>query len=111
MTTIAKVLIQSKQAEAAETTQYTSTNCTTIIDKFTAKNTDAVTRTLEIKLVANAGTASAEESIITASISPGRTYTFPEIVGHVLDTGDFLSTLASTAAVINIRMSGRQITT
>jgi hypothetical protein len=36
MTVTVKVLIPSKQAENAQTTQYTATNCKTIIDKFTA---------------------------------------------------------------------------
>jgi len=37
-------------------------------------------------------------------------YTFPEIVGQVLNSGDFISTIAGTASAINIRASGRQIT-
>ena len=35
MTVTVKVLIPPKQAEGTQTTQYTATNCKTIIDKFT----------------------------------------------------------------------------
>ena len=35
-----KVLVPAKIAESAQTTQYTATNVTTIIDKFTATNYD-----------------------------------------------------------------------
>jgi hypothetical protein len=110
MATIAKVLIQSKEAENAETTQYISTNCTTMIDKFTAMNKSGATATITVSLVASGGSAGTANKIVTVSILAGKTYTFPEIVGHSLDPGDFVSTLAGTASAINIRMSGRQIT-
>ena len=38
MTVTVKVLIPAKTAESSQTTQYTATNVTTIIDKFTATN-------------------------------------------------------------------------
>jgi hypothetical protein len=37
-------------------------------------------------------------------------YTFPELVGQVLNRGDFISTLAGTASAINMRVSGREVT-
>jgi hypothetical protein len=39
MTVSIKVLIPAKQAENAQTTQYTATNVKAIIDKFTVTNT------------------------------------------------------------------------
>jgi hypothetical protein len=39
MTVSIKVLILAKQAENAQTTQYTATNVKAIIDKFTVTNT------------------------------------------------------------------------
>jgi len=42
-------------------------------------------------------------------IAPNETYTFPELVGHVLESGSTISTLASAAASISIRASGREI--
>jgi hypothetical protein len=47
MTVTVKVLIPAKTAENSQTTQYTATNVTTIIDKFTATNFSATAATLE----------------------------------------------------------------
>lgn len=110
MTTTAKVLIPAKQAENAQTTQYTATNVRTIIDKFTATNTSGVAVTLSVNLVTSGATAGDSNLIIkTKSLSAGETYTFPEIVGHVLDSGGFISTIASAATSITIRACGREV--
>jgi hypothetical protein len=45
----------------------------------------------------------------TVSIQPGQTYLFPELIGHVLLNGGYISTIAGTATAINIRASGRTI--
>jgi hypothetical protein len=42
MAVTVKVLVPAKIVEAVQTTQYTSTGATTIIDKFTATNYSAV---------------------------------------------------------------------
>ena len=106
----AKALIESKQAEAAQTTQYTATNAYAIIDKFTATNTGSANQTLSVNLVANAGSPGFPNLIADArAIAPGETYTFPELVGHVLEPGGYISTLASSTD-ITIRASGREIT-
>lgn len=105
------VLLQAKQAENAETTQYTSPSSTrTIIDKFTGYNASGATATLTIRLVASGGSGGVTNAIVAKSLAAGETYTFPEVVGHVLGPGDFISTLASAATAINIRASGRQVT-
>lgn len=110
MTTTQIVLFESKEAENTQTTQYTSTNCKTIIDKFTAYNKTAGNVTLTINLVAPAGSAGGTNSTISKSIPPGITWTFPELIGHSLEPGGFISTLASAAASLNMRSAGRQIT-
>jgi hypothetical protein len=46
----------------------------------------------------------------TKTLQASETYTFPELVGHVLNPGGFISTLAGTASAINIRVSGREVT-
>ena len=105
-----KVLIESKDAESVQTTQFTSANARTIIDKFTAVNTTAVALTLSVNMVVLAGAVSAANLVVKAkSIAPNETYTFPEIVGHYLMPGGFLSTIAS-ATGLTIRSSGREIT-
>lgn len=105
-----KVLIPAKTAEVAQTSQYTATGVTTIIDKFTATNYDTVARTISVNLVASAGSAGNDNLIVkTKTLQPSETYTFPELVGQVIAPGGFISTIASTGTSINIRASGREI--
>ena len=111
MTVQVKVLIPAKNAESTQTTQYTSTNVTTIIDKFTATNYSAAAETLSVNLVTSSYSAGNDNLIVkTKTLQPAETYTFPEIVGQVLNAGDFISTIASAATSINIRASGREVT-
>jgi Mg/Co/Ni transporter MgtE len=112
MSVTSRVIIASKNAENSQTTQYTSsTGVRTLIDKFTATNYTAGAVTLSINLVSSGDTAGNQNlTVKTKSLAAGETYTFPEIVGHVLEPGDFISTLAGAATSINIRSTGRQIT-
>ena len=111
MTVTVSVLIPAKIVENTQQTQYTSNGVKTIIDKFTATNFSASAATISVNLVTSAG-AAGNENIITKIkiLQPSEVYTFPEIVGQVLNLGDFISTLAGTATAINIRASGRQVT-
>lgn len=111
MTVLAKVLIPAKQAETSQTTQYTASFCTTAIDKFTATNTSAINVTISVHLVSSGGSADVTNLIVdTRTIVPDETYTFPELVGQILASGGFISTIASAAASLTIRASGREIT-
>lgn len=110
MAVTVKALIPAKQAEATQTTQYTATNCRAIIDKFTATNTTAGNVTISVNIVISGGSAGNSNLIVDArSIAPDETYTFPELVGQVLDSGNFISTIASAATSLTIRASGREI--
>ncbi len=110
MTVTVKVLIPAKIAEATQTTQYTATGVTTIIDKFTATNYNASAATISVNLVTVSGSAGNLNLITkTKTLQPAEVYTFPEIVGQVLGSGDFISTIAGTATSINIRASGREV--
>ena len=105
-----RVLIPAKTAENVQTTQYTATNVTTIIDKFTATNYSAAAATISVNLVAVSGSAGNDNLIVkTKTLQPAETYTFPELVGQVISSGGFISTIAGTATAINIRASGREI--
>lgn len=105
-----KVLIPAKIAESSQTTQYTATGVTTIIDKFTATNYSAVAATLSVNLVTPAGSAGDDNLITkTKTLQPSEVYTFPEIVGQVLSPSGFISTIAGTATSVNIRCSGREV--
>lgn len=110
MTVTVKVLVPAKIAEATQTTQYTANGVTTIIDKFTATNYSATAATISVNLVTTAGSAGNQNLITkTKTLQPSEVYTFPELVGQVLNPGDFISTLAGTASAINMRVSGREV--
>jgi hypothetical protein len=111
MAVIVKVLVPGKIVEATQTTQYTATNVTTIIDKFTATNYSATAASISVNLVTSAGSAGDLNLITkTKTLQPSEVYTFPELVGQVLGPGAFISTLAGTASAINMRVSGREVT-
>lgn len=111
MAVTVKNLIARKQAESSQTTQYTATNCKTIIDKFTVTNTSAANVTFSVNLVASGGSASDSNLVLkTKSIAPSETYTCPELVGQTLEASGFISTLAGAATSLTISASGREIT-
>lgn len=111
MTVLVKNLVPSKIVEDVQTTQYTATNVTAIIDKFTATNCSATAATISVNLVTTAGSAGNENLITkTKTLQPSEVYTFPELVGQVLNPGDFISTIAGTVSSINMRVSGREVT-
>ena len=111
MAVTVKNLIPRKQAENSQTTQYTASNCKTIIDKFTVTNTSASNVTLSVNLVASGGSAGDSNLVLKAkSIAPSETYTCPELVGQTLESGGFISTIAGAATSLTISASGREIT-
>lgn len=111
MTVRSITLIDSKQVENAQTTQYTASNVTAYIDKFTVTNTSSAAVLFSANLVTAAGTAGASNLIINQrAIAPKETYTCPELVGQVLEAGDLISTIAGAAASLTMRVSGREIT-
>lgn len=110
MTVTSKALIPAKQAENAQTTQYTAVNCTTYIDKFTITNTSSSNVTFSANVVTVAASPGASNLVINLrSIAPKETYTAPELIGQVLQAGDFISTIAGAATSLTIRASGREI--
>jgi hypothetical protein len=111
MTVTVKVLIPAKIAENTQSTQYTATNVTAIIDKFTATNYSTTAATISVNLVTAGDTAGTQNLIVKSkTLQPNETYTFPEVAGHVLAPNGFVSTLASATLAINIRASGREVT-
>jgi hypothetical protein len=110
MTIVVSAIIPAKTAESTQTTQYTSTGVYTVIDKFTATNYSASPATISVNLVTSAGSAGNDNLITkTKTLLASEVYTFPELVGQVLNPGDFISTIAGTSSVINIRASGRVV--
>ena len=111
MTVTVKVLVPAQTANNSQSTVYTANGVTAIIDKFTATNYAASEATISVNLVNPAGSAGNDNLIVkTKTLQPSETYTFPELVDHVLPPGGFISTIAGTASAINIRVSGREVT-
>lgn len=111
MTTTVKVLIPAKEAEATQTTQYTAVNCKAIIDNFTVTNNGTANETISINIIPSAGVAGDSNLIVKQrAIAPNETYTFTSLIGHYMESGSSISTLASNANVLTIMCSGREIT-
>lgn len=105
-----KVLVPPLQMQAVQTTQYTATAVKAIIDKATVTNTDTVNRTFSVNLVQSGGSATNANLIIDdKTVVPGETYLCPELVGQTLDSGGFISTVASAATALTLRVSGREV--
>lgn len=110
MAVAARVLIPSRVALATQTTQYIASGVTAIIDKFTATNYSGAAATLSVNLVSLNDTPGNQNLIVkTKALLPSETYSFPELVGHVLAPGGFISVIAGTASAITIRCSGREV--
>ena len=110
MTVTAKNLVPAKTVEDTQTTQYIANGVTTIIDKFTATNYSGSAATISVNLVTPTGTASNDNLIVkNKSLAASETYIFPELVGQILPSGGFISTIAGTASAINMRVSGREV--
>ena len=113
MTVTARNLVPAKLVENTQTTQYiVPTNATaTIIDKFTATNISGSTATISVNLVTGSDTPGNQNLITKAkSLAASEIYTFPELVGQILPSTAFISTIASASSAINMRVSGREVT-
>lgn len=111
MSVTVRVLVPPIQLGTAATTQYTAASVRAIIDKATVTNTDTVNRSFSVNLVNNGGSPANSNLIIDArTVVPDETYLCPELVGQVLEPGSFISTTASAATALTLRVSGREIT-
>lgn len=108
MSVTTTALFQTAAVPAAETTIYTSSGLSTLLDKLTSYATAAGDVTL--KLVPSAGTAGSTHILAKKTFALGESYTWPELVGHTLAPGDFISAVASSSPAVNLRISGRRIT-
>ena len=67
--------LRHRKLTASAATYYTATNVTARIDNFTLTNTDSSARTVDVHIIAPAGSATAANKIIDAkSISAHETY-------------------------------------
>lgn len=102
-------LFEAKYADIVQTTQYTATNVKTIIDKYSVTNISGAGVTFVVNLCANGTSASSSNKVLSKTIAAGQTYNCPELVGQVLNSGDFISTIAGSASALVMRASGREI--
>ena len=110
MTITTKNLVPGKHLEATQTAQYTASGVKGVIDKCVITNTTAVEVKISINIVKKSTSAAATNLILTEHIIAGKeTYLCPEIIGVVLENGDFISTLAGAASSLAINISGREI--
>ncbi len=121
MASTIKLLIKPKQAEITNTVQYVVTDGSRIvIDSFTATNTTGVAATLSVNLIisgvivppATTKTYTADDTnliIKEVSIPASGTYTFPELIGAVVESGGAISTIAGTVTSLTITAAGREI--
>lgn len=107
MTVTVATLYESAAAPNAQTTVYTAA-VRTIIDKCTGYGVLAAD--LTINLVPNGGSAASANVMEKKTFGIGESYTYPGIVGHTLEVGDFISVVASLATSVNLRISGRKVT-
>lgn len=101
--------IPSKFMENSQVIQFTAQNIRAAIDKLTVTN---VTDSAVIFSVHMITTGTATPSNLVAkniAVAAGQTYLCPEIVGHVLEPGGSIGTIASTANALVIRASGREV--
>ena len=111
MAVTVKVLVPAKIVENSQTTQYTASGVTAIIDKFTVTNYGASAATMPVNIVTAADTAGNQNLITkTKTLQPAETGQFSELVGQILMPSGFISTLAGTATTLNMRVSGREVT-
>lgn len=105
-----KCIIPSKQLEAVQTNQHIA-SVKTMIDKVTVTNTTGTAVTFSCNLVPSGGAVGDGNAIIKdKTVATGETYVCPELVGHVLESGDAISMIASAATSLTIRASGREVT-
>ena len=83
MTVTVKNIIPRKEAEGAQTAQYTAVGCKTIIDKFTATNHAAVDVEFSVNLVAASAFAGVNNQVLRQrTIAPGECYLCPSWSGR-----------------------------
>lgn len=112
MTVQTAALIPAKIAEDTQTTQYASTNKRAKIDSFVVTNYSAAAQTISVNLVTAGDTAGTQNLVVKAKqILPGETVQLYELINQTLMPGDFISTIASAATSLNMRCSGREVTT
>ena len=100
------------QVPAANTTLYTCPAGTAArVMKCTATNDTTTVTTITVHKVESGGAVDVDRAIINGrNLGSNETYECPEIVGQVLDAGDFISAIAGVATQILVSLDVVEIT-
>jgi len=101
-------VLVSKAIESSETTQYTGpANQAVRILGATLCNTSGSSVNVSVSLVKSGGSAGTANRLLkTYPLAAGDTTIISELVGQAVGPGDFISTLAATASVVALVISG-----
>lgn len=84
---------------------------TTVIDKFSVVNSSSSNQKFSAHIVVSGGSATNQNIIIVnRTVKPGEADLCPELVGRVLETGSFISMVASAVSALTAVASGREVT-
>lgn len=105
-------IVSVQQVPASATTLYTSASGVwTQITKVLCQNTDSAAQSITIYIIPSGGSAGTTTLTTNAqALLPAQSWSSPNEVGLVLNPGDAIAALATTAAKINIAVSGTQFT-
>lgn len=108
---IPKSMVNGVNLTDVAATYYTvPSNTRAIIKKATFVNDDTGAVTVTINLVPSGGAATYANRIIkTKALAAGESWSCPDIENHELETGGFISMLASVTAKIGCRISGYEV--
>lgn len=110
MATTTTVLVGSKYLENVQTDQYIAVGVKAVIDAVTLTNSGGTGANVTLQIVPVSGSASSSNTMISSHyLSPGESYSCPELVGHVLRPNEKLSGICMVASAVVIRVSGREI--
>jgi hypothetical protein len=110
MTITAKALAKSQFVSGSDGTIYTCNVTATLIDKFTANNTDSGAQTLTVNVVPSGGSVAASNQLVSAySIAAGTFVDLTHLKNLILNNGDFISVKAGTGSKIVVNISGREV--
>lgn len=112
MSVVAQCLVESQYGSITATLVYTTPASThTIIDKFTAQNSDGGgTHTVTVWLVPSAGSTGNSNLLLNAvSIAASAVLDSAVMQNQILNPGDSIYVQIDAGNVVSIRCSGRQV--
>ena len=111
MTTTQKSMVNGVTLTDAAATYYTADGVRAVINKATFVNDNTIPVTVTINIVASGGSATYANRITkTKALLAGETWSCSDMAGHELESGGFISMLASVDEKIGCRISGYEVT-